>query len=72
MRRWRDQPNNFESYPNGDVMANSGYLEVQVEEDRVQIDFVRTVVAGQPENDSTGVVYSYRISIETIIGLCDS
>jgi len=56
-----DQQNNFDSFPNGDVMANSGYLEVYVESDYVQVDYIRSVVAGDETNQATGKVYSYRI-----------
>jgi len=48
-------------YPNADLQLNSGFLSVEVAPDHVRVDYHRSVVAGQPENSDTGVVYSYLI-----------
>jgi len=57
-----DQQSNQQYYSDGDTQINSGYLEVQVRPEKVQINYIRMVVAGQPDNSDTGVVYSYSIS----------
>jgi len=56
-----DQQDNWTSYPNADVLLNSGHLNVTVTPQNVQVDFMRSVLAGQPESQSTGLVYSYTI-----------
>lgn len=56
-----DALNNFAFYPNADVLLNSGYLDVTVREDNVKVDYIRSVVAGQPDSLDIGVVYSYTI-----------
>lgn len=56
-----DQQSNLESYEGADVQINSGFLAVRVAPERIQVDYHRTVVAGQPGNPGTGVVHSYTV-----------
>ena len=57
-----DQECNLQYYENADTQINSGYLEVRVSPEEVQVDYIRLVVAGQPDNPDTGIVYSYKMS----------
>ncbi len=56
-----DKENNFISYKDADIQLNSGFLDVSISSDAVRVDYIRSVVAGYPDNPSTGVVYSYSI-----------
>lgn len=57
-----DQQNNFSAYPNADVLMNSGFLNVSVKNDNVQIDYFRNYfVASGSQEQNTGVVYSYTV-----------
>lgn len=55
-----DIQNNLDAY--GDVVQiNSGYLEVYVEPDYVQVDYKRMIVSSDHDSDATGIVNSYRL-----------
>jgi len=56
-----DRQNNFRYYEDADIQLNSGYLSVSVGPEEVRVDYRRSVVAGQPQSESTGVVYSYTV-----------
>lgn len=57
-----DNQSNYTAYPNGDVLMNSGFLNVTVSPENVQIDYIRNYyVSSQPQEVNTGVVYSYTI-----------
>lgn len=57
-----DQQNNFSAYPNADVVLNSGFLNVSVTDDNVQIDYFRNYfVASGSQETNTGIVYSYTV-----------
>lgn len=58
-----DLQNNFSSYPGADSLMNSGFLNVSVKNDFVQIDYLRNYfVASGSQEANTGVVYSYTIN----------
>ncbi len=57
-----DQQNNYLFYSGGDVQINSGYLEVMVQPEHVQVTYNRLVVPGQPDNKDIGVVYQYTVN----------
>lgn len=52
-----DNQNNFESF-NGDILMNSGFLNVTVSKEGVQVDYNRNYLVASGEQ-TTGVVYSY-------------
>ena len=57
-----DQQSNYTSYEGGDVLLNSGFLNVSIKEDKVQVDYVRNFfVSSDPKEGNTGVVYSYTV-----------
>jgi len=55
-----DHQNNFGSF-DGDVLLNSGFLNIHVGPDAVQIDYNRNYLVASGEQ-TTGIVYSYRVS----------
>jgi phosphodiesterase/alkaline phosphatase D-like protein len=60
-----DQQSNFASYEDGDVLLNSGFLNVSVNRDHVQIDYIRNFfVSSGSQAENTGVVYSYAVDTE--------
>lgn len=57
-----DAQSNYVSYPNGDVLLNSGFLKVDVNSDKVTVDYYRNYfVSTLPQDGNTGVVYSYSV-----------
>lgn len=57
-----DQQSNYDSYPNGDVLMNSGFLNITVTPQHVQVDYHRNFfVSSEPQAGNTGVVYSYTV-----------
>ena len=57
-----DAQNNFGSYPNADLLMNSGFLNVTVSPERVTIEYVRNYyVSTDAQEGNTGVVYRYEI-----------
>jgi 3',5'-cyclic AMP phosphodiesterase CpdA len=57
-----DAQNNFDSYPNADLLMNSGFLNVTVSPERVTIEYVRNYyVSTDAQEGNTGVVYRYEI-----------
>jgi phosphodiesterase/alkaline phosphatase D-like protein len=57
-----DRQSNEQYYEGADILTNSGFLQVNVSEECVQIDYIRSYVAGQTDADSTGIVYSYTVN----------
>jgi hypothetical protein len=55
-----DHQNNFSSFPDGDVMLNSGFLNVTVSENNVRVDYNRNYLVASGEQ-TTGVVSSYTV-----------
>jgi phosphodiesterase/alkaline phosphatase D-like protein len=57
-----DAQNNFASYPNADLLMNSGFLNVTVAPESVTIEYVRNYyVSTDAQQGNTGVVYRYAI-----------
>ncbi len=58
-----DKQSNPDAYPDGDVLANSGFLNVTVTSENVQVDYVRSycMLSTPGPNPATGVVYSYTV-----------
>lgn len=57
-----DQQSNFSAYEGGDVLLNSGYLNVGVKDGLVQVDYIRSYfVSSGSQAENTGVVYSYTV-----------
>jgi len=67
-----DTKENSKSYPNADVLLNSGYLNISVKKEHVQVDYNRLVVAGSPNCPDTGVVYSYTIDENSNLTILNS
>ena len=59
-----DKQSNPDAYPDADVLANSGYLNVTVKPAGVQVDYVRSydMLDTQGANAATGTVYSYTVN----------
>jgi phosphodiesterase/alkaline phosphatase D-like protein len=59
-----DKQSNPDVYPDADVLANSGYLNVTVKPAGVQVDYVRSydMLDTQGTNAAAGVVYSYTVN----------
>lgn len=57
-----DPQSNFKDYT-GDILHNSGFLNIQVKEDCVQVDYNRNYLVASGEQ-TTGVVYSYQVDLE--------
>ena len=57
-----DAQNNFGSYPDADLLMNSGFLNVTVSPERVTIEYLRNYyVSTDAQEGNTGVVYRYEI-----------
>ena len=57
-----DAQNNFDAYPNADLLMNSGFLNVTVAPDCVTISYYRNYyVSTDSQEGNTGVVYRYTI-----------
>ena len=57
-----DAQSNFDSYPNADLLMNSGFLNVTVAPERVTIEYNRNYfVSTDPQEGNTGAVYRYDI-----------
>lgn len=54
-----DNQTNYKSYT-GDILLNSGFLNVSISESGVQVDYNRNYLVASGEQ-TTGVVYSYRV-----------
>lgn len=63
-----DHQNNFTSFPNGDVLLNSGFLNVSVSENYVEVDYNRNYLVASGEQ-TTGVVYSYTVDADHNINI---
>jgi phosphodiesterase/alkaline phosphatase D-like protein len=60
-----DQESNYDAYPDGDTLLNSGFLKVSVSEAQVQVDYYRThYVSTDSQIGNTGIVYSYTVDPE--------
>jgi predicted phosphodiesterase len=58
-----DKQYNFSSYKNGDTLLNSGFLNVSVDDDRVQVDYIRTYFMGAgSQSEQTGIVYRFTVN----------
>jgi phosphodiesterase/alkaline phosphatase D-like protein len=65
-----DQQSNFSAYEGGDVLLNSGFLNVSVRNDQVQIDYIRSFfVSSGSQAENTGVVYSYTVGAESHVNV---
>ena len=60
-----DKQNNFASF-SGDVLMNSGFLNVTVSPDNVQVDYNRNYLVASGEQ-STGAVYSYKVNADGVV-----
>lgn len=57
-----DTQTNFNAYTNADVLMNSGFLNVSVANDKVQVDYLRNYyVSTDSQTSNTGLVYSYTV-----------
>lgn len=60
-----DQQNNFSSYPEAETLMNSGYLNVSVGTESVQVDYHRSYYMGSgSQAEHTGLVYSFSVDQE--------
>ena len=58
-----DKQNNFDAYPDADVMLNAGFLNVTISAQSVRVDYIRNYfVSSLGQEGNTGCVYSYEIS----------
>ena len=64
-----DQQSNPDAYPNAEVLANSGFLNVTVKSDCVQVDYNRNycMLNSSSANPDTGVVYSYTVTSNHVL-----
>jgi predicted MPP superfamily phosphohydrolase len=57
-----DQQSNYVSYPDADVLMNSGILKIDVSPANVQVNYYRNYfVSSEPQAGNTGAVYSYTV-----------
>ncbi len=63
-----DHQNNFSSFLNGDVLLNSGFLNVSVSENNVEVDYNRNYLVASGEQ-TTGIVYSYTVDADRNINI---
>lgn len=57
-----DAQTNFDAYPDADVLMNSGFLNVAVSNDKVQVDYLRNYyVSTDAQTNNTDLVYSYTV-----------
>lgn len=57
-----DKQNNFDAYPDADVLLNSGFLNVTVSEQNVRVDYIRNYfVSTQTQEGNQGTIYSYTV-----------
>lgn len=60
-----DNQSNYTAFPNGDVLMNSGFLNVTVTPENVQVDYIRDyLVASGSQEENTGIVYSYTVDLD--------
>ncbi len=60
--RVADIQSNYEAYSNGDTLMNSGIVNVKVEAELIEIDYIRHfLVAESSEDEAIGVVYRFTI-----------
>lgn len=66
--RVADREFNGVSYPEADVLLNSGFLKVRVAPEHVQVDYYRNYyVSTDSQSGQTGVVYSYTVDAEHVV-----
>ncbi|HPE69753.1 MAG TPA: metallophosphoesterase [Thermotogota bacterium] len=67
-----DHQDNLDAYPGEQVLLNSGWLNVEVSENHVQVDYNRLFVPGSPTCTATGVVHSYRVDASGQVQILES
>jgi hypothetical protein len=57
-----DNQSNYDAYPNGDTLLNSGFLKVSVSKENVKVEYNRMYyVSTESQKDNTGMTYSYTV-----------
>ena len=68
-----DAQSNYNAYPNGDVLMNSGFLKVDVNSDKVTVEYNRNYfVSTLPQEGNTGIVYSYTVDSDHNVNVIKS
>jgi len=74
--RIADRQSNEDAYPDSDKLMNSGFLKVDVSQEKVQVDYFRNYyVSSDPQEVNTGIIYSYTVdsghNVEVLKSLTD-